>query len=68
MRKRRYEYFYERNRLKAVTGFVSKEVKAHLQRLAKEADKSLVRFISRLLEQYVRDSKRKEEGDPTPRP
>ncbi len=41
---------------KHVTGFLLPADKARIKRLAKSADKSLTRYVTRLLEQHVRDT------------
>ncbi len=48
--------WYVRAGLKHVTGFVTPANKAKLKTLAKKADKSLTRYVSRLLERHLRDT------------
>lgn len=55
MATRKHPYFYKRNNLKHATGFLTPEDYEKLKQLAKEADKSLVRYVTRLLEKHIRD-------------
>ena len=48
--RKKYGYFYKRHNLKQVTGFVSEETLTKLKRKAKAEDKSLARYVTRLLE------------------
>lgn len=55
MTTRKHPYFYRRNKLKHATGFLSPDDYEKLKQLAKDADKSLVRYITRLLENHIRE-------------
>lgn len=46
--------WYRTTGLKHVTGFLTPADKEKLKQLAKNADKSLTRYVSRLLESHVR--------------
>lgn len=50
---RKHKYFYQRNNLKQVSGFLSPDDKAKLEQLAKDADKSMQRYVTRLLEKHI---------------
>lgn len=52
--------------MKHATGFLSPEDYEKLKQLAKDADKSLVRYVTRLLERHVKEqwSQREEEVRP----
>jgi hypothetical protein len=52
----RNERWYKKAGLKPITGFVSPSDKNKLKQLAKEADKSLTRYVSRLLEKHLQES------------
>lgn len=52
---RKHAYFYKRNNLKHATGFLSPDDYAKLKQLAKDADKSLARYVSRLLEKHIHE-------------
>lgn len=62
-KRKRYPYFYERNKLKQVSGFVSKEDYERLRRLARDADKSLVRYVTRLLESHIKERDTEDDDD-----
>lgn len=51
--KKKYPHWYDRVGLKHVTGFITPSEKQKLKRLAKAADKSLSRYVSRLLQQHI---------------
>lgn len=48
--------FYIRHGVKHITGFLTPADKKKLQELAKQADKSLTRYVTRLLERHIRDT------------
>jgi hypothetical protein len=55
VKQRKYPYFYQRHKLKHATGFVSAPNLVKLKQLAKDADKSLTRYVSRILEKHIED-------------
>ncbi len=51
------EHWYQKRKLKHITGFLTKEKKEALQRIAKKkSDLTLTRYISRLLEKHIREN------------
>jgi len=50
----KYDYWYRKTGLKPVTGFLTKEDKKRLKIIADRADKSVARYVSRLLEAHIK--------------
>lgn len=53
-KKRQHAYFYRRNNLKHVAAFLTPEDYERIKALAKDADKSLQRYVTRLLESHIK--------------
>lgn len=49
------QYWYEKRKLKHVTGFVTYQTKLKLRELAKASDISLAKYVSRLLTKHAND-------------
>ena len=67
-KKSRKEHWYRKAGLKHVTGFVNAARKAKLKKLAAAADKSLARYVSRLLERHADETQLPEEQEPAKPP
>ena len=68
MTSRKHDYFYKRNNLKHATGFLSPDDYEKLKALAKDADKSLARYITRLLEKHIQEQWSQREEIPNNHP
>ena len=68
MTSRKHDYFYKRNNLKHATGFLSPDDYEKLKALAKDADKSLARYITRLLEKHIQEQWSQREEVPNNQP
>ena len=68
MTTRKHDYFYKRNNLKHATGFLSPADYEKLKALAKDADKSLARYITRLLEKHIAEQWAQRSEEPMHRP
>jgi predicted DNA-binding protein len=55
MRQKKYPQWYKTTGLKHVTGFLTPTEKQKMKRLAAAADKSLSRYVTRLMQQHIRD-------------
>lgn len=56
MKKKKYRQWYLTVGLKHVTGFLTAEEKQKMKRLAQAADKSLSRYVTRLMQQHIREN------------
>lgn len=56
MKKKKYQQWYRKVGLKHVTGFLTADEKQKMKRLAEAADKSLSRYVTRLMQQHIRDN------------
>ncbi len=55
MAKKKYPQWYKMHGLKHVTGFLTLTEKQKLRMIASAADKSLSRYVTRLLQQHIKD-------------
>jgi hypothetical protein len=53
-------YWYKKNNLKHVTGFLTAAKKAALKQIAKDHDMTMARYVTRLLEKHVEEYKHKD--------
>lgn len=52
--KRKYPPWYQTSGMKPITGFLTPADKKKLKKMAKDADKSLTRYVTRLLLHHIR--------------
>lgn len=56
--KRKYEHWYKTANVKHVAAFLRPHDYLILKRLASEADKSLTRYVTRLLEKHIQEKEK----------
>lgn len=60
------KYWYQKKRLKHVTGFLTKKDKELLQQIAKRrSDLTLTRYVTRLLEKHIEEYLKSSENETT---
>lgn len=59
-------YWYRRMKLKQISGFLTQKEKEILQAMAKKQDKSLSRYVTRILQTHIRENKFKAPPSPDP--
>lgn len=57
--KKKYPQWYKKLGLKHVTGFLTADEKRRLKKLAGAADKSLARYVTRLMQNHIREEDEK---------
>lgn len=51
------KHWYKQRKLKHITGFLTETEKQALKKLAKDQDKSLTRYVTRLLQKHLKETK-----------
>lgn len=60
VKKKKYPQWYKTMGLKHVTGFLTADEKQKMKKLAAAADKSLSRYVTRLMQQHIKDKEEEE--------